>query len=83
MLKSTKTRWFSRWLDGRLDPVNGGQWCSVGGLENKSGKPMDLTKNWHSDSSKKCQLTLCQDMVEKGDDVPVDDDAVRTSVSQT
>ncbi len=41
-------------------------------------------ENWHSDSLKKCQLTLSQGKMKKGDDVAdgKDDDAVRTSVSQ-
>jgi hypothetical protein len=46
-------------------------------LENNSRKPRDLTKNRHSASLGE---------VKKGDDVAVDDDdddAVRTSISQT
>jgi hypothetical protein len=47
-------------------------------------KPRDLTKNRHSTSLKKGQLTLSQGKMKKGDDVAVDDndDAVRTNVSQ-
>jgi hypothetical protein len=47
-------------------------------------KPKDLTKNRHSTSLKKGQLTLFQVQMKKGDDVAVDDDdyAVRTNVSQ-
>jgi hypothetical protein len=65
-------------------PVNGGQRLSKGELENISRKPRDLTKNRHSDSLKKGELTLSQGMIKKGDDVKVDDshNAVRTSVLQ-
>jgi hypothetical protein len=53
-------------------------------LENNTRKPRDLTKNRHSDSLKKGQLTLPQGMLKKGEDIAVDDydDAVRTSVSR-
>jgi hypothetical protein len=71
--------------DGRLDLVNGGQWCTTGEWENIPRKPRSLTKNRHNDSLKKGQLTLSQGMVKKGDDFAVDDDddMVRTSVSET
>ncbi len=54
-----------------------------GELENNSRKPRDLTKNRHSDSLKKSQLTLSQGMMKKSDVVAVaddfDDNEVRTS----
>jgi hypothetical protein len=46
-----------------------GQMCSRAELENNSRKPRDLTKNRHSDSLKKGQLTLYQGMMKKGDDL--------------
>jgi hypothetical protein len=41
-------------------------------------------KNWHGDSQKKVQLTLSRGKKKKGDEVEdeVDDDVMRTSVSQ-
>ncbi len=54
-----------------------------GELENNRGKPRDLLKNRHSDSLKKSQLTISQEMLKKGDvavDADHDDDKVRTSV---
>jgi hypothetical protein len=53
-------------------------------LENSSRKPLDITKNRHSDSLEKDQLTLSPGKLKKGDDVAddVDDDAVRTRMSQ-
>ncbi len=54
-------------------------------MENNSKKPLNLTKNRHSDSLKQGQLPLSHGMVKKGDDVAVDDDddaVVRTSASQ-
>jgi hypothetical protein len=55
-----------------------------GELENNSRKPRDLTKNRHSGSLKKSQLTSSQVMLKKGDDVTGDDAdyEVRSSVSQ-
>jgi hypothetical protein len=55
-------------------------------LEDNSWKPRDQTKNRLGRILKKGQLTLPQGMMKKGDDVAVDgddDDAVRTSVSQS
>jgi hypothetical protein len=81
-------RWFSRWPCGRLDHFNGGQRHSRVELENNSREPRDLTKNRHSDSLKKSQLTLSQGMMRKGDVIVVadddddDDNEVRTSASQ-
>jgi hypothetical protein len=50
-----------------------------------SSKARDLAINRHSDSLKKCQLTLSQGMIKKGDVFVVadddDDDEVTTSVS--
>jgi hypothetical protein len=51
---------------------------SRGKLKNNSRKPRDLTKNRYSDSLKKGQLNLSHDVA-----VDDDDDAMRTSVSQT
>jgi hypothetical protein len=50
--------------------------CSV-------GESRDLTKSRHRDSLKKSQLTLCQGMLKKGDDVAFegDDTVLRTSVT--
>jgi hypothetical protein len=48
-------------------------------------KPKDLTKDRHSDSLKKSQLTLSQGMMKKGDALVVDDDddiEVRTISSE-
>ncbi len=66
---------------GRLDYVKGDQRGSRGELVNE---PRDLTKNQHSDSLKKDQLSIFQGMFKKGDDVAVCnvDNVVRTSVSQ-
>jgi hypothetical protein len=46
--------------------------------------PKDLTKNRHSDSLKKDNLLFLRGKMKKEDDVigEVDDDVVRTSVSQ-
>jgi hypothetical protein len=69
-------------VQGELDRINSGQRHSKGELDNNSRKLRDLLKNRHSDSLKKDQLTPSQGMMKKGDDVAVDDDVVRTSVSQ-
>jgi flagellar biosynthesis chaperone FliJ len=52
-------------------------------LENISRKLRDLTENRHRNSLRKSQLTLCQGMVKKGDDIADDDDddVVSTNVS--
>ncbi len=66
-------------------PVTDGQRHSNGELENNSRKPRDLTRNRHSDSLTKSQLTLFQGMMKKGAVILIadgDDDEVRTSASQ-
>ncbi len=67
---------------GRLDHINNGHRCSRGELENNSRKTRGLTKSSHSQSINKGQITLSQGMEKNRDVVAVDDDAVRTSVSQ-
>ncbi len=79
------------WGDAGFEPGTAGQQSSAlplshhtfpGELENNSRKPRDLTKSRHSGSLKRSQLALSQGMVNKGDDVAVDDndDAMRSSV---
>jgi hypothetical protein len=76
----------------RLAPSRGVSYTLTGAkgtqgeLEDNSWKPRDPTRNRLSKILKKGQLTLSQGMMKKGDDVVVDgddDDAVRTSVSQS
>ncbi len=77
-LESTQVRCFSWQSVRETEPRE--QWLkTLKSIRNESGQPRDILKNRQSDSPKR-ELTLCQGMLKRGDDVNDVDDEVRAIV---